>query len=449
MSDLIYFNGVDLDLVGQGADFYSRPPMDMELFLKTLPILESGDRLQPKDTIEGLDPSDLRSVGWGVIVHENENPEILVALTELCEHRAGQAGSLYRVLHYREGEECRRFLIRHNAGRIEADPERLPYYLVIIGSPEKIPFSFQIELDLIYAVGRICFEKLEDYRQYAHNVVYHENCGQPSSKRAVLFGMGNGDHLTKLSQDVLVRPLATKLVKRSEDAFLGWRIEMVESEQATHTRLRGYIHSEQAPALLFTASHGTTFSKDSERRRRLQGGLVCSDWQMGQPVSEESCFFGGNIDGGAHMSGMIAFLFGCFTAGTPACDTTIPNATRRLHDYDFVAALPQAMLAHNQGALAVIGHVDQCFLHSFLWEETISEIEHFASTLGKLMRGMPVGHAMEHFNRRFALMSAWLMDQFCNPEPPSESSIKLRSWVSLQDARNYVVLGDPAVRLRV
>ncbi len=449
MSEMIYFNGIDLDLVGQGAGVFSRPPMHLDLFLKTLPQAASIENLQPKDVVDGVDPGDLTSAGWGVIVHEDERPELLEALVALLEHRAEQVGPRFRILHYREGEDCGRFLIRHRAGRIEADPDSLPYYLMIVGSPEKIPFSFQFDLDLVYAVGRICFERAEDYAQYAFNVVYHEVCGRPSPKKAVFFGMGNGDRLTELSQNGLVTPLAVKLAKRSEGASLGWGIEVVDSEQATQARLSGYLHDGQAPALLFTASHGTTCSHDAGRRLRMQGGLVCSDWQLGQPFREEYCFFGENLDASAQMSGMIAFFFGCFTAGTPAYDTTLPKSTRVLHEHDFVAALPQAMLAHKKGALAVIGHVDQCFQHSFLWEETICEIDHFASTLGKLMRGMPIGYSMEHFNRRFASMSAWLTDLIYDPEPPQEDYVKLVRWLSLQDARNYVVLGDPAVHLRV
>jgi len=62
------------------------------------------------------------------------------------------------------------------------------------------------------------------------------------------------------------------------------------------------------------------------------------------------------------------------------------------------------------------------------------------------MQGEAVGAAMEPFHRRCAEVSAQVIgDQMRHG--PSEEGL-LRVWIAWHDSRNYIVLGDPAVRLK-
>src|SRR4030095_9372635 len=61
---------------------------------------------------------------------------------------------------------------------------RAPYYLLMIGSPQRVPFEFQAQFDLQWAVGRLHFDKVEDYASYAQKVVASEQGSGPARQRS-------------------------------------------------------------------------------------------------------------------------------------------------------------------------------------------------------------------------------------------------------------------------
>jgi hypothetical protein len=457
------FNGIE----GRSGQYLFPPMSAAEIVerLRTMPW-SSEKALGP-----GTDPKDLSTTGWGVIFHERASTAVREALAPLLEHRKAQAGR--EVEHYykefsgehgyHDGQSKEDFLAESGAVTGGVNPDRVPYYLLLVGGPEEIPFHFQHQLDVQYAVGRISFDTPEEYARYAQSVVDAETKGAERARRLALFGVCNpDDYATSLSADRLVRPLAEKLAKpeRWQDVR-DWEVRASVAEEATKARLGGLLAEEKGPAILFTASHGMGFLHGDPLQRDHQGALLCQDWpgpkQWTEGVPPDLYFSGDDVSGDARIHGLIAFHFACHGVGTPATDefgmrNGNGSAPRALAPQPFVARLPQRLLAHPAGgALAVVGHVERTWAYSFLGKRSLSQLEAFDWALRLLMDGFPVGYAMEYFNQRYGELSADLtlaIQQIGYGEKFSKEELA-GLWTANNDARNYAVLGDPAVRVKV
>jgi hypothetical protein len=416
---------------------------------------------------EGLDPKEFSQAGWGVIfpagLEEEELAPLREALKPLLDHRREQA-SAQKEHYYKEclgekgyqaGQSKQDFLAIHGRGPGPADPEKLPYYLLIVGAPEIIPYSFQYQLDVQYAVGRIHFDRLEDYYRYATSVVEAEKRGYNLPRRAAFFGVANeGDRATQLSAENLVQPLADYIAANQPE----WTVERSIQAEADKASLSRILHGDQPPALLFTASHGMSFPNGDARQLAHQGALLCQDWPGPQQhkgaIPEDFYFSADDLDSDANVLGSIAFLFACYGAGTPRMDDFYRKAyleRKAIAPHAFLAHLPQQMLAHpHGGALAAVGHVERAWGYSFFWTGVGRELVTFESTLQRLMDGHPIGSALEYFNEKYAEQASDLTSELEETTEEVQNAVKIAGlWTASNDARNYMVIGDPAVRLSV
>ena len=416
-----------------------------------------------KDVIEGIDSDDLSQAGWGVIFAHNAEPALQEALSDLLALRQSQAGERFRVFAgpdgYRPTDNKLRFLSRHGAAAAGAvDPEVVPYYLLIVGSPEAIPYSFQQQLDVQYATGRVCFDTLEQYANYARSVVASER-QSPTGTAArpgglAFFGAANpGDAPTQLSATRLVEPLAQR--------FRNYRPQTCIGADATKASLAGLLSPAAVtpPSLLFLATHGMEFPPGHPRHLRHQGALLCQDWtgpdQWKGPIPQDLYFAGDDLTRDADLGGLVAFLFACYGAGTPsladwpglALGSATPASPK-----PFVAGLAQRLLGLPKGALAVIGQVGRAWSYSFTWPGT-NQRQHtrtFEGALLRLLAGKRVGQAVELFNSRYAELCTSLNDLLAavsagQDVDPADLTF---TWTATNDARGYTLVGDPAVRAR-
>jgi hypothetical protein len=416
-----------------------------------------------------VDPSNLLETGWAVIFASDEDPKVIEALQPLLHHRrelvtAGGNDHFYQEYVDDRGhlpdESKQQFLERHRVPLgAPADPERMPYYLLIVGDPRRISFQFQYELDVEYAVGRLHFETPEDYRRYAEKIVETETTSPVASPRAVFFGARSvGDRATELSSQHLVLPLA----RMAQKMYPSWQVDLVNGDQASKEYLVDLFQTAP-PALLFTATHGVGFDRNDPRLLTDQGALLCSNWpgtSYRGRITDDFYFRGSDVPEDACLTGLIAFHFACYAAGTPGFDD-FPDEKRmgspdtQIAPRPFVASLPKRLLAcPGGGALAVIGHVERAWTCSFLLRDYSSHTEVFEDAIKQILDGVPVGAAMEIFNQKYAslatLITAKLRKvQLGLPLSADERKSVVSLWTMHNDARNYVVIGDPAARLRV
>jgi hypothetical protein len=464
--ELVYANGIDATSGG-----YLLPPMppdevaELARRQETDPDLLAalGKATRASDDHLGLrfdvDPANLAQAGWGVVFSADEDPNVKAALAPLLELRRRQVtdAARWKELEYVAGESRRHWLARHGVAAGGVDPTCVPFYLLVVGCPARVPFGFCRELSVEYAVGILSFDTPEEYAAYAASAVAADaNELAPRPRHVTFFAPRHAlDPATQMSADQLVQPLA--------DGTLAGRVrcsfESIAGDAATHDALARVLGRTDAtrPGLLFTASHGLGFPAGHPDQRARQGALVCQDWAgpRAGPVEPGQYLAAADVPDDAEVAGLFAFFFACFGGGTPARDRfahTPGEEPPKLAEAAFAAALPQRLLAHPRGsALGCIAHVERAWGDSIVEARAGPQLIPFENAIGNVLVGNPIGLALRDFTERFAALSvslAGLLEQIGHGLIVPDRQLA-KAWIQRNDAEGYALFGDPAARVRL
>ena len=465
--DLIYFNGIN----GSTGEYLFH-----DVKAEHVAKVAKGEKIDPDEfnqvtsrqgkkgisfATEGGDEvaRDVSKAGWGLVISTKMEglQEIMAALKPLLEHRKQQVENeeLFKTLGYipEKDRDPGRWLARYGASTGDVQPHIVPYYLLIVGSAEDIPLKFQFVLDVNYAVGRIHFDTVEEYASYAEQVVEREQTQAKQNKWLSVFGVKNPhDRATESSSKNLIPPLLERLGKSPTD----WKISQLLREDATRNNLSDLLHSDDVPAFLFTASHGMGFDTDDPKQFSDQGALLCSDWpgslKWRKPIPEDFYFSSRDIGEDVDLKGMMLFMFACYSGATPRLDNFQYAATKQVKEnapHDFISALPKRLLT--AGASAIVAHVDRAWATSFLGQLNVDNTATLHSVIAEVANGLPIGYAMDHINDYYSAEESrmGMMRDSMQEDPfyKVDERELATTYIRKNDARNYLLLGDPAVRL--
>src|ERR1035437_931514 len=420
------------------------------------------------------DPNDLTQAGWGILFASDADPAIQAQLQPLIDLRQKQVQdpNLFKVFSGNNGGvlpgQTADSWARQRGVSLTApvDPYQggVPYYLLIVGSPDRISFEFQALLKMQWAVGRLAFDNVEDYGRYAQAVVAYESASfRPVQRKnaAVWVTRNYGDLATAMLSGAVCQDFLSstnQLGARSQ-----FNLDAFPNEKATKAQLTEILRGNLPggpPAVFFTGSHGCDYSgADAARQRQMQGSLVTQEWVPGTPASPANQFSADDIPADAKLQGTFGFLFACYSGGCPTTNSYSFNkdgSPIAIAPAPMISRLPQGLLSH--GTLALIAHVDMAFPYAFQNVSGTPQMQAVRTPLELLMRGKRAGLADDSLSILWSSLSSQLSlalgPNAASPsggaaQNPSASGALAQMTIARDDARNYIVLGDPATKLRI
>ncbi|TFY85147.1 hypothetical protein DYL59_26520 [Pseudomonas kairouanensis] len=404
-----------------------------------------------------------KEVGWGLVLPDSDDwtdeqkaqaadaPECVKALLV----QRGNAP----VFRYRSELANTGQLRRYFADKSPADPHlagdrgigdyKVPRYLLIIGSPKEIPWSFQYRLQTDAFVGRLDLDKA-GLENYINGLLNHWPGNTRHFDTPVVWAVNHGH------PDISYL-MAKTIAKRVSDTLTGYGFTpaYLTDEQA---RLQSFYQAlkQAQPAFVLTTSHGATFPLDSPAQLAAQLGLLVD--------VDQSLLNVQMLQQHWNPSGAIWYAHACCSAGADK-----PSEFRGLVDPQSslgemlgkvaeigpcTASLPRTLLGAKQPLGAFVGHVEPTFDWTLRDPDT-GQVLVQQMIVNPLTRALhanprqPIGMAIDGY---YSAVAGYLLEhsngvKAYNNHKPDAVAKMLKAKLLAMDRLAMVTLGDPTVCL--
>lgn len=423
--------------------------------------------LKPKSN----DPFDKEKNKWTYVISENEpksqREEIKKAIKPLADLRGMRIPD--QPLVYRGGNDEMDWLSWLSRTYRTIPKELRPDYILLIGSPDLIPFGFQAKLDLEANVGRVDFDTIADLKNYVKKICDFYDKPPKLQKEVLFFATNHGivnnkRDATHYSLNHMVNPLIDYCKKN------GIAVTSKLENEATKTNLIESFQKSEA-VLAYAACHGVgdVDGLDENKQKELVGAMCCQNY-LNNKNDETELLRAVDIPmNESFLSWGVFFQFSCFSYGTPKYNTiakfSLAGAQKpiQLASKDFVASIPKKLLAHSKGPVAFIGHVDAAWLAGFYdggkvadKESERRELDVYESIIESIFNKQTLGAAMHDMNMKFAQNAGAFTNLILTyqqqkgskaPKDQIESTAKDlgKTFIVSNDSENFMLFGDPAL----
>jgi hypothetical protein len=423
----------------------------------------------PSKLVAG-EPADARDwrhkdVGWGVVLPDNDALSITdranaVDATEsirtLLAVRAGAPVFRYRpdVLagfvrrYFADG---RFFDVALSGSDRGIGDDKLPMYMLIVGSPQEIPWRFQYLMNATCFTGRLDLDEAARAR-YVTALINDWKDSASTSNRPVVWTVDHGQpDITWLMRHTIADPVAQKL---REDSDIGNGVTHLAGPSAAASALVDTLATTK-PSLIVTTSHGLTSPPDDVPTMRKQLGFLVDCG--GASVTADALLDKWQPDGA------VWYAHACCSAGSDA-STSYKGLVQAGSSIaltlegvaalgGMVAPLPKALLGSSKPARAFIGQVEPTF------NLTLRSLENRQVLTSSIRRALydrmfrkqpePVGLAVagcyRHVGELFAQWQQQVQD--VNRGVPKAREAAMHSQLMAIDRQSMVILGDPTVAI--